>query len=80
MDMSAMTNASNMFQGVTLPTATYSAMINRACYGDGGSIPSNTRTNVTFGGGLSKYDSGAGGTRGYWIATYSWIFQDGGPA
>jgi hypothetical protein len=73
LNMGAMTNGAQCFNGVTLSTASYSALLV--------SIDAlNARTHVTFSGGLSEYDAGAVTARGDLTATKLWTVTDGGLA
>jgi hypothetical protein len=63
----------NMFSSVTLPTATYSAILV-------GWAAQVVKTGVTFTGGLSKYDASGATARATLTGTYTWTITDGGPA
>ena len=52
LDMRSMAYGSNCFAGVTLPTASYTAILNNLAQ-------NNNNTNVTFGAGSSKYSASA---------------------
>ena len=63
-------NMANMFSGVTLPTATYDAMLI-------GFDAQNLKPNIEFHGGNSKYCNGAT-AKANMISTDSWIISDAG--
>ncbi len=71
-DVSSVTNMTNMFNGVTLSTANYDALLI-------GWDALELQDNVTFGGGNSQYSSGAATiARVNIIATDNWTITDGG--
>ena len=69
-DFSSVTNMSNMFLGVTLPTANYSAMLNRI-------NATSSKSSVSLHGGNSKYDDSASTSRSILVGR-SWTITDGG--
>jgi len=72
-DLSKVTNAANMFTGVTLTTQSYSDfLINLA------TLP--LQSGVSFHGGNSKYNPTAAIARAYLISTFGWTITDGGAA
>jgi hypothetical protein len=71
LDLRALTNGGEMFQGVTLPTVDYSNILIRM-------EANNPNNNVTFHGGNSKYNVAGGVARAALVAR-GWIITDGGP-
>jgi hypothetical protein len=70
LDFSALTNASNMFNGVTLSTVNYDALLIK--------FDSDGATNVTFHGGGSQYSAGAAATARSNLVGKGWTITDGG--
>jgi surface protein len=72
-DVTSLTDATNMFFGVTLSTPNYdSLLIGWASYG------ASLSPLVTFNGGGSQYTSAAVASRGYLTGTKLWTITDGG--
>ncbi len=67
----AVTNMQSMFEGVTLPDATYSQLLNRI-------LQTTTQNGVPLDGGDSRYDRGAAAARAQLVAK-GWKIEDGGP-
>ena len=73
LNLSSVTNATNMFLGVTLTTQSYSDfLINLA------TLP--LQSGVSFHGGNSKYNPTAATARAYLISNFGWTITDGGAA
>jgi hypothetical protein len=73
-DVSAVTNMSNMFNNITLSTANYDSILT-------GWEALAVQNNVSFHGGSSTYSTGAPATaRANLIADHTWTITDGGPA
>ena len=73
LNLSSVTNATNMFLGVTLTTQSYSDfLINLA------TLP--LQSGVSFHGGNSKYNPTASTARAYLISNFGWTITDGGAA
>ncbi len=72
LDLSSMSAGSSMFQGVTLPTALWSNLIIAT-------EANNINSNVTWSGGLSKYNASAQAARDNLVAR-GWTITDGGLA
>ena len=73
LNLSSVTNAGNMFSGVTLTTQSYSDfLINLA------TLP--LQSGVSFHGGNSKYNLAAAIARAYLISNFGWTITDGGAA
>jgi len=73
LNLSKVTNATNMFFGVTLTTQSYSDfLINLA------TLP--LQSGVSFHGGNSKYNPAAAIARAYLVSNFGWTITDGGAA
>jgi len=70
-DVAGIIDATGMFDGVTLSTTNYSALLN-------GWAGQAVQNNVTFSGGNSTYDSSAITARDTLVTTYGWTITDGG--
>lgn len=66
----AVTNMQSMFNGMTLPTATYSNLLNRI-------VQTTTQNSVSLDGGNSRYDSSAEEARTQLVGN-GWAIKDGG--
>ena len=78
LDMHAMTNGTNCFNGWKMSTSAYDAILNQLANG-AGAIAANTNTTVTFSGGTSTYDDTAYVGRNTTLVTgRSWTITDGG--
>jgi hypothetical protein len=82
LDFSGITNGTQMWYNVTMPKATYNAMLDQLANGRG-DVPAAAASSVTFHGGKSHYDASTGGydgtaARGYLTGTKSWTIADGG--
>ncbi len=73
LDLAHMQNGRDCFAGVTLPTATYTALLSDLA-------ARNTYTAVPFSGGNSRYLTSAMSGRATLIGTRSWSISDGGLA
>ena len=71
-DVSSLTNAVNMFQGATLSSENYDALL-------AGWAAQSLQTGVNFHGGNSQYCANEGSNRAVLIDTYGWSITDGGP-
>ena len=71
-DFGSVTDMTNMFLRITLSTDSYNTLLNRI-------VATSSKENVTFGGGLSKYDDGASAARATLVDDRHWTIFDGGP-
>jgi uncharacterized repeat protein (TIGR02543 family) len=72
-NVSNVTDMSSMFNGVTLSTSNYSAIL------IGWAALPSVQIGVNFHGGYSTYNAGAAAARQELISTYGWTITDGGP-
>jgi len=72
-NVSNLTSAYNMFQGTTLSTANYDALLI-------GWAAQNVQTGVTFNGGNATFSLAAETARRHLVNEYLWTIIDGGPA
>lgn len=73
LDLGKMNRGTGCFNQVTLPTATYSALLTDLA-------ARNSNTNVTFDGGLSRYNSSGLTARSTLTGAKGWTIRDSGPA
>lgn len=73
LNLSKVTNATNMFFGVTLTTQSYSDFLIHLA-----TLP--LQSGVSFHGGNSKYNPAAATARAYLVSNFGWTITDGGAA
>ena len=70
-DFGNVTTMEYMLGGITIPTANYSALLNRI-------VDTSSKENITLSGGSSKYNSSASAARATLVDDRNWTITDGG--